>query len=223
MSFLLHIDTAQPQAQLALSKDGQICAVATQSIQKEHATWLHPALDEMIRQEKLEWSSVDAVAVTEGPGSYTGLRVGLAAAKGLCFALQKPLILVNSLDILADAMRAVTPEALATALWLPLIDARRMEVFAAVYDNHGARLEAPFAWILTAEGFDRFEGRPLYLGGDGAAKSAPICPPSATLLTQPLSTLKPLVERSWTLFLAGQFAHAVDAEPCYVKNFHFNG
>lgn len=223
MSHLLHIDTAQSEAQLALSTHGQICASAQQSIQKEHATWLHTTIDRMIRAEQLDWSGIDAIAVTEGPGSYTGLRVGLAAAKGFCFALKKPLILVNSLDLLADAMRGETPTAPLDALFIPMIDARRMEVFAAVYDRQGLRLDPPFAWILTAEGFDRFDGRPLYLGGDGAAKCAPICPPNTTLIAHPLSTLEAFVQKSWGQFQAAAYANAVDAEPCYVKNFHLAG
>src|SRR5438270_3192396 len=108
---ILTIDTATDQASVCLSQNGNVLATSINDNQKDHATWIQVAINTLLKEQGFSMQQLKAVAVTEGPGSYTGLRVGMATAKGLCFALQIPLITVNTLKVMACA--AITQ-------WLPL-------------------------------------------------------------------------------------------------------
>src|SRR6187401_3824341 len=101
MALILNIDTAVDVASICLAKDGKVLSIAKNESQKDHASWLHVAIKEVFEENNLELRSVDAIAVTGGPGSYTGLRIGIATAKGICFALNKPLISVNTLSLMS--------------------------------------------------------------------------------------------------------------------------
>src|SRR5882762_5440642 len=132
MALILNIDTATELASVSLSKEGQSLALLQNKDQKDHASWLHPAIEKMMQETGFRMQELDAVAVTAGPGSYTGLRVGMAAAKGFCYALNIPLITESTLKVMAFAAREQTePE----GLYCPMIDARRMEVFTALYST----------------------------------------------------------------------------------------
>ncbi len=127
---LLLIDTSQETATVALSKEGKVLYWEENKISKEHASWLHTAIGRLIVKAEITLAELKAVAVVAGPGSYTGLRVGMAAAKGFCYALKIPLITRNTLEVMAESMRDVAIEK--GALICPMIDARRDEVFTAV-------------------------------------------------------------------------------------------
>ncbi|MFI5194959.1 MAG: tRNA (adenosine(37)-N6)-threonylcarbamoyltransferase complex dimerization subunit type 1 TsaB, partial [Chitinophagales bacterium] len=128
---LLLINTATEQASVALAEGGKVLFLEENPSPKQHAAWLHPAIRRMLASAKINAEHLQAVSVSAGPGSYTGLRVGMAAAKGLCFALKIPLITVGTLQLMADAMVAQAKEK--KALICPMIDARRQEVFTALY------------------------------------------------------------------------------------------
>src|ERR1700758_4691343 len=134
MALILNIDTATAKASICLALDGKTLALAENWTQNEHAAWLHSAIEQMMQQTGYRLRDLQAVAVTAGPGSYTGLRVGMAAAKGFCFALDIPLIAEDTLRTMAFAAKEQLP---GTDLLCPMIDARRMEVFTAVYQNDG--------------------------------------------------------------------------------------
>lgn len=222
MAVILHIDTAQAIAMVAISKDGRIGASAFNPQQREHATWLHTAIEQLMKSTAIQWNQIAAIAVAAGPGSYTGLRVGLAAAKGFSFALGIPLILVDSLQVMADAMLHEMPNMPDQSILVPMIDARRMEVFTACYDAHAQPIEAPYALIMAADSFERFGERPIWLAGDGAAKCAPMLHAKTTILDIPAAPLAAFVQRSVDMFLQQQFTSVVDANPAYVKGFHFS-
>ena len=137
MSVILNLDTASDIAHISLSKSGEILDSITNNDQKEHGSFLQPSIQKLLKNNSTAIASLDAIAVSVGPGSYTGLRVGMASAKGICFALQKPLIAINSLEIIACA--AVLENShkydLSNTLICPMIDARRMEVFTALYNQ----------------------------------------------------------------------------------------
>ena len=148
MSLILNIDTALDTASVCLAKDGTSLQLITNDNQKDHATWLHTAINEILKKGGYSISQLEAVAVSIGPGSYTGLRVGLASAKGFCYALRIPLIAVSTLE-----MMAVSVKEEASGLICPLIDARRMEVFTAIYDKELGEKSSPQTMIIDENSF----------------------------------------------------------------------
>jgi tRNA threonylcarbamoyladenosine biosynthesis protein TsaB len=129
----LLIDTSQETGTVALVKEGRVLFSEENKIAKEHATWLHVAVKGLLENAKKTVRDLEAVAVIAGPGSYTGLRVGMAAAKGFCYALKIPLITQNTLRVMAESMRGLAEEK--AAMICPMIDARRDEVFTALYQS----------------------------------------------------------------------------------------
>ena len=177
----------------------------------------------MTNEARIQLADIQGVAVTAGPGSYTGLRVGMATAKGLCFALGIPLILENTLQVMANAMRASgVPSA---ADWLcPMIDARRMEVFTALYDEDGKEQLPTTAMILDKNSFEDFLIRtPVCFSGSGSAKWKQIAlSPQASFMPEPAreKTLASMVQADFT---AGHFADTAYAQPFYGKEFYTHG
>ncbi|MFC4233100.1 tRNA (adenosine(37)-N6)-threonylcarbamoyltransferase complex dimerization subunit type 1 TsaB [Parasediminibacterium paludis] len=155
MALLLHIDTATEHASVCLSNNRQIISYAENADPKNHGSFLQPAIQQLFQNTAYQLSDIDAISVSNGPGSYTGLRVGLASAKGLCFALNKPLITLNTLQIMAEAsvthMQATAFDT--NYLFCPLIDARRMEVFTAIYDAQLTIVLQPMASIINETSF----------------------------------------------------------------------
>src|SRR5664279_809336 len=137
---ILLIDTAQETATVALSENGKIVFSEENPATNESAAWLHPAVARVLSQAGLTIRDLEAVAVIAGPGSYTGLRVGMAAAKGFCYALKIPLITRNTLEVMAASMMTVAKENL--ALICPMIDARREEVYTALYHPEGEEIQS---------------------------------------------------------------------------------
>lgn len=138
-----------------------------------HSEKLHLFIQEVLREAQLSAGKLKAVAVGRGPGSYTGLRIGTAAAKGLCWACQLPLYAVSGLELLAAQLREEEPSSLGPEDWLiPMLDARRQEVYRAVFDARGQLIQAIEAEVLDATSLDSYrkKGRKLHLLGDGAAK-----------------------------------------------------
>jgi tRNA threonylcarbamoyladenosine biosynthesis protein TsaB len=173
MSLLLNIDTATSNASVCISKSGETIAISDNDNQKEHATFLHVAIQALFTEASIQISAIDAIAITSGPGSYTGLRVAMAAAKGLCFALNKPLIAVNTLQVMAYAAKEYlnTEDTLhANALLCPMVDARRMEVFTALYNVNLQEIRPPCALILENTSFNMWENNEIYFFGSGSEK-----------------------------------------------------
>jgi len=153
MALILSIDTSTEKAGISLSRNGSILAILSNSAQKEHASWLHVAVKEMMEHAGYHMKDLDAIAISAGPGSYTGLRVSMAAAKGFCFALKIPLITENTLRIMAYAA-SQQRDPVSTALICPMIDARRMEVFTAVYTSDLNEVMMPQALVLDKNSFE---------------------------------------------------------------------
>ncbi|MDI9364536.1 MAG: tRNA (adenosine(37)-N6)-threonylcarbamoyltransferase complex dimerization subunit type 1 TsaB [Flavobacterium sp.] len=152
---LLHIDTATEHASICLSNNSQIISYAENTDPKNHGAFLQPAIQQLFQNTGYQLSDIDAISVSNGPGSYTGLRVGLASAKGLCFALNKPLIALNTLQIIAQAAisHLQKTEIVDNYLFCPLIDARRMEVFTAIYNVQLNTVLQPMAYIVNETSF----------------------------------------------------------------------
>ena len=170
MALILNIDTAFETASVAISRNGEVIAQKQSVTQKEHASFLQPAIKNLWDFSGIQLSEIDAVAVSNGPGSYTGLRVGLSSAKGICYALNKPLILVNTLYIIAFGLKKIINEDSQT-FFCPMIDARRMEVFTALY-NYDLQLVRDFESIIVDENFLQREkqNNKIIAGGNGSFK-----------------------------------------------------
>lgn len=165
MALILNIETATRNCSVALGKGGEPLII--KEIAGEgylHAEMLHVFIEEAVKESGYSFQDLDAVAVSMGPGSYTGLRIGVSAAKGLCYALQLPLIAVDTLEVLARKISVREGEFI-----IPLIDAKRMEAYMAVFDHNFNKIQDTKAEIITAETMNGVGGK-LHLLGDGAMK-----------------------------------------------------
>lgn len=170
---ILNIETSTRICSVALASGNEIVDSRVQENTFEHAKILHPFIKDVMDTAQWSFDDLDAVAVSVGPGSYTGLRIGASAAKGLCFALDIPLIAVSTLK--AMALRAADELNYEDVFYLPMIDARRMEVYSSVFDNKANLLREVAAEIIDKQSFKEFyEQKPGVYFGDGASKCQPV-------------------------------------------------
>jgi tRNA threonylcarbamoyladenosine biosynthesis protein TsaB len=169
---ILQIETATASCSVALAKDGEVLAFKEVNERNVHAEVITLFIEELINAAGIQYGDIDAVAVSSGPGSYTGLRIGVSTAKGLCFALDKPLIAIETLEAMADGViNGRKFEKDTDMLLCPMIDARRMEVFTAVFTDKGERIKATSAEIIDENSFvDLLKGNKVLFFGDGAEK-----------------------------------------------------
>jgi len=220
MSIILNIDTASEKAHVSFGHDGVVLHCIFSESQKEHASFLQSAVLELTKITGIRLADIDAVAVTAGPGSYTGLRVGMASAKGLCYALKKPLIAMNTLEVLTVSAIQLFPETDEPVLFCPMIDARRMEVFTAVYKKDLTEYMKPTALILDELSFAKeLSLSEIIFFGTGAEKWGSICNhPNAVFKTVPLVP-EAMSKFSSKLFFQGLFTDLAYSEPFYLKEF----
>ncbi|CAI8347259.1 MAG: tRNA threonylcarbamoyladenosine biosynthesis protein TsaB [Bacteroidota bacterium] len=213
MAILLHIETATEQCSVALSDNATL--LSQKSILDggfKHAAKLHVFIDEILRQANISLSELDAVAVSAGPGSFTGLRIGSVAAKGLCFALDIPLITISTLQLLA------APH-VQNAKVVALLDARRDEVYTATFDVGGKELSQMQAHILTETSFADLAHEPVCFVGTGAEKAQNILPENAHwqfLSTHPIATA--MLHLATAAFEKKEFTDSAAFAPTYIKS-----
>jgi len=216
MALILNIDTAVNTASICLAKDGNALSVAKNESQKEHAAWLHVAIKEIFEKNALALSSVDAIAVTGGPGSYTGLRIGMATAKGICYALNKPLIALNTLLVMASA---ATNEN--TDLLCPMIDARRRDVFTAIYNKALQIVKEPAAITLNENSFDEYLlNNSICFFGNGSNKFRTLKKHEKAIFSDIKIDASSMISLSEKMFAEKEFADLAYAEPLYLKEFY---
>ncbi len=225
MPLILNIDTATEHASVCISDGQQVLGLAESPDQKNHASFIQPAIQQLSKQCGIALKDIDAVAATSGPGSYTGLRVGLASAKGICYALQKPLILVNTLEVMAQALQLATAQLVnPSTLLCPLIDARRLEVFTAVYNTSLQEIQAPHALILDASSFhELLAEHTLFFSGSGHAKLKNLLSHPHAHFSPAQHTAADLATRSLIAYQSNRFADLAYSEPFYVKEFFDTG
>ncbi len=220
MALLLNIDTATESAGVCLSLGGNILAIEETMGQKSHASFIQPAINRVMQHAGYPLTAVDAVAVTAGPGSYTGLRVGLSTAKGLCYGLKKSLILVNTLEVMALASIEAFGENTGGVLFCPMIDARRMEVFTAVYTATLGVVIPPSAVIIDENSFqEQLSQQKLVFSGSGSAKAAIIVHHNA-IFSNALYKTKHLAALALLRFNSSKFDDLAYSEPQYLKEFY---
>ena len=189
MSLILCIETGTDVCSVGIAKDGELLSLRESDEGRDHARKVGVFVDELLRETGIAPEDLDAVAVGKGPGSYTGLRIGVSFAKGLCYGLQKPLVAVGSLDALAEVAcedyeaGILSVEGWENAYLCPMVDARRMEVYAQVFDADGRPQSEVSAEVIDTESFAAFrgQGRPFVIFGSGARKCADVLP-DATLV-----------------------------------------
>jgi tRNA threonylcarbamoyladenosine biosynthesis protein TsaB len=225
MALILNIDTATEHASVCLSKDAQLVAIEENPNQKDHASFIQPAIKKMLSAVSIQLSAIDAIAVSNGPGSYTGLRVGLSTAKGLCYALNKPLILLNTLEVIAFA--AIAEQKLSTihyqpsTLFCPMIDARRMEVFTALYDENLNNILPPTAMILDENSFaDQIQSHQIIFSGSGSIKFQKLMQHSNAIFSHTKHDACHMQTIAEKLYSLKNFADVAYSEPFYLKEFY---
>ena len=220
MSIMLNIDTASEQAHVSFAIDGEPVHVLTSGSQKEHASFLQTAIQELVTITGIPLAKLDAVALTAGPGSYTGLRVGMSSAKGLCYALNKPLITMGTLEVLTVSALDLFPATDTNLRYCPMLDARRMEVFTAIYQHDLTAQLAPCAMILDGSSFEKeLAAHTIMFFGNGAGKWQTVCKhPNAVFENVPVSP-KSMSKHSNFLFSKKIFAELAYSEPFYLKEF----
>lgn len=215
MSWLLHIDTSVQLGSICLSKDDESIGVKINSSQNDHAAWLQPAIHSLLTEHEVQLKDLDAIAVSAGPGSYTGLRVSMATAKGLCYALQKPLILVGTLKMMAAGALHEKAD-----FYCPMIDARRMEVFTAVFDDKLNELTKPHNCILSETDFSNFlERGEIIFFGNGSDKFRPLVSHPDAIFKQLKITSEQMVGLAYQKLKKKEFADLAYSEPFYTKDF----
>jgi len=223
MALILNIDTAVDTASVCLAKDGKELSISKNEKQKDHAAWLHPAIQEIFEKNNSELKTVDAVAVTGGPGSYTGLRIGMATAKGICYALNKPLIILNTLQVMANAARNVQKDSFGESadLLCPMIDARRMEVFTAIYSKDLQIIKEPAAIELNEKSFDEeLLTNSICFFGNGSIKLQLIKKNQRAIFSNIISDASSMISLSEEKYKQQEFADLAYSEPSYLKEFY---
>lgn len=219
MACILCIETATPSCSVALAKDGEVLFEKVSSEQMSHSAVLAVYIEEALSILKEKNLSLDAVAVSSGPGSYTGLRIGTSTAKGLCFGFDIPLISLSTLSVLtAGAIRITQGE---KAFYCPMIDARRMEVYAAVYDEAMNELSETEAVIVDESSFASFlEQGKVYFFGNGAPKTASILTSAnAQYIDYPSPIAAEMVAMAEKAYANSDFVDKAYFEPFYLKEF----
>ena len=219
MSLILSIDTSTKVCSVALHKYGKLLAISELYTEKSHSGMLTTLCENVVKHAGFSLNALDAIAVAKGPGSYTGLRIGVSTAKGFCFALDKPLISVNTLEAMAYQVKDFYDE---SHLICPMIDARRMEVYCQVLDNEMNIILETEAKIIDETSFSELlEQKRIVFIGDGSAKcQEKIVHPSAIFpkieITPSAKTVGILATN---LYEKSLFENVVTFEPFYLKDF----
>ncbi len=217
MGIILNIETATKNCSVSLSKNEEILSLKELNEGKfSHSEKLHSFILEVLDSAGLSMGDLDAVAVSKGPGSYTGLRIGVSAAKGLCFALNKPLISVPTLENIALQISLKEDE-----LAVPLLDARRMEVYSAVYDKDHRQIRATEAEIISETSFQGFLKKGIvYFVGDGAEKCKEVIRhDNARFLPSVYPSAREMAIIAARKFKSEDFEDVAYFEPFYLKDF----
>ncbi|MCU0423782.1 MAG: tRNA (adenosine(37)-N6)-threonylcarbamoyltransferase complex dimerization subunit type 1 TsaB [Bacteroidia bacterium] len=220
MALLLCVETSTPVCSVALFNDTKFIGGIEIAEPNMHASMLAPIVKQVMHEANYSLTDVDAIAVSAGPGSYTGLRVGVATVKGICYALQKPLIAVSTLQSLASILVDQTGEN-KNILYAPMIDARRMEVYTALFDENNNVVIPPMAHVLDQHSFETHLHRyQIIAGGTGAEKSLSVIQhPNFKVLPNINCSAKGMINAAYKCWLNNQFESAAYFEPFYLKDF----
>lgn len=217
---ILHIETGCNICSVALSSGNSLLALKESGNERAHAQQLSVFIDELIKSNRLQYSDLSAVCVSKGPGSYTGLRIGVATAKGICFGLDIPLIAVDSLLSLTYVYMQQHGNGQST-LYCPMIDARRMEVYTALFDNNIKRVSDTQAMVIDENSFSaELQNNKIIFFGDGADKCRDIIKhPNAVFVPDIMPSAKGMLTEAAKAYTNKQFEDTAYFEPFYLKDF----
>lgn len=221
MSVILSIETSSHICSVAVSVDGMIDFHIESEEPMQHASLLAPYVDRCLEHIRRRELKLDAVAVSTGPGSYTGLRIGMSLAKGLCFAMDIPLIGVPTLELLAVKAMFRLHDSEGDELLVPLIDARRMEVYTASYDFSLNPVMGPQAMILDDDSFSQLPAdKRIVFIGDGVTKAKDVIKhPGAHFLTNAMPIAMDMIAPAEKAFREGHFMDTAYGVPFYLKDY----
>jgi tRNA threonylcarbamoyladenosine biosynthesis protein TsaB len=212
---ILMIETTALNCSVALCDDrGFIDCIEVRDDKFAHAEKLHPFIDELLKKNNISPTHLKAVAVSMGPGSYTGLRIGVSAAKGFAFALSIPMIAISTLQMMTDFVM----ESHDANVFLPMIDARRMEVYTQRFDETGSATNAIEARIIEPDFFQEKENKILVFG-DGADKCLELMPSNYEIISDVYPSARMMTKLSQKAFGNQDFVDAAYFEPFYLKDF----
>lgn len=215
MALILNIETATKNCSVSLAKDGTVVQChEIAELGYSHAERLHVFIEEVLQSAGVTYNELNAIAVSHGPGSYTGLRIGVSAAKGLCYALGIPMIAVDTLAVLAQQVQNVD------GLIVPMIDARRMEVYSAVFNAQHQKVIETQAEIINESSFRDYE-ETIYFLGDATSKCKSILTRPNFVFRDDLvyPSAREMGKLSYEKFEDGQFVDVAYFEPLYLKDF----
>ena len=226
MALILNIETSTEVCSVSLANNGEVLFLKESTEGMNHSRLLTVFIEQIFTDKNLDIKTLDAVAVSKGPGSYTGLRIGVSVVKGLCYGLGIPLISVGSLKTLGvytatNCGRVTNIQPEANPLFCPMIDARRMEVYTALYDLAGTEIKPVSAEIITS-GFlaEYINKQPVLFFGNGAAKCVNVLQHENAVFEGPAATsARFMAQLSEQKFVAQQFEDVAYFEPFYLKNF----
>ncbi len=215
MALILNIETSTKNCSVCLAKDGNVLLLKELNDGNySHAEKLHVLIKEVIEESDFTKQDINAIAVSKGPGSYTGLRIGVSAAKGLSFSLNIPLISVETLTSLAHATT------IEIGYIIPMLDARRMEVYSAVYDQNYKKVRDIQAQIIDEASFSEYADHKLYFLGDGAAKCKEVLEVKNVYFIEDLfPSAKEMAQLSYDKYKKNDIEDVAYFEPFYLKDF----
>ncbi|MGX1928783.1 tRNA (adenosine(37)-N6)-threonylcarbamoyltransferase complex dimerization subunit type 1 TsaB [Flagellimonas sp. 2504JD4-2] len=217
MARILNLETATTNCSVSISKGNDIiCLKENNAINYSHSEQLHIFIKEALDEASLSFSDLDAIAVSKGPGSYTGLRIGVSAAKGLCFSLDLPLISVPTLQSMACQVQLTEGEVV-----IPVLDARRMEVYSSVFDHDFSELRETRAEIITEDSFSDYSAfQKVHIVGSGAAKCQEVLNRNNFHFnTAIVPSAREMASLSFKKFQENTFEDVAYFEPFYLKDF----
>ncbi|MAB47008.1 MAG: tRNA (adenosine(37)-N6)-threonylcarbamoyltransferase complex dimerization subunit type 1 TsaB [Flavobacteriaceae bacterium] len=216
MALVLNIETATTNCSVSLSKDGETLVLKEDnSAGYSHAETLHVFIKDVFEAANINTLDIDAVAVSKGPGSYTGLRIGVSSAKGLCYALNKPLISVSTLESLSHQVKVEE------GIIIPMLDARRMEVYSAIFNHNHELIREIKAEILTEDSYaDLLKENKVYFVGNGVAKTKQLINhPNAIFIDGKLPSANEMSLLSELKYKKSDIEDVAYFEPYYLKDF----
>ncbi len=225
MAYILHLESSTSVCSVALAKEGKLVDVLESNEGQNHAKLLAVFVQDILAKNELSFSDVKAIAVSAGPGSYTGLRIGVSLAKGLCYANQIPLIAVSPLRAMADQLVQRAEELqlgdISDAVLAPMIDARRMEVYTASYDARNTELKSVEALVIDETSFtEELANKTHYFFGNGAGKCSSVIQHANARFVEGIATSAQFMCRlAWQAFQQEQFVDLAYFEPFYLKDF----
>lgn len=216
MAYILNIETSTKNCSVSISKNRELVAIKElNNGNYSHAEVLHPFINDVLKEANITVKELNAIAVSKGPGSYTGLRIGVSAAKGLCFALNIPLISINTLQSLALSI------SIENGVIVPMLDARRMEVYSAVFDSENNQIREIKAEIINETSFLNYlETSNVYFLGDGAEKCKTLITHSnAIFVDSKFPSAKEMSFLAFDKYKKNDIEDVAYFEPFYLKNF----